>query len=163
MSTFKPGDKVYCPLYGTEIFDLEKSLLSAYDVSLFSKHRGTMAFTSDGKYFEDCGVPLLFHATVENHRQLEALYGVPFEKPKRKLKGSALCKHLLKTRTHVFCRVSDFGDDVADNNAPIRCIVACRRDVGFTFEVDDSSGETYNNAVPINPDTLEPLEMEVDE
>ena len=164
MSTFKPGDKVYCPLYGSEIFVLEKSFLSDYDVVLFSKHRGNVAFTNDGKYFEACGIPILFHATVENHKLLEALYGVPFEKPKRKLKGSALCKHLLKTRTHVFCRVSNLSDEEASaTNARIRCIVACRREVGFTFEVGDSTCATYNYAVPINPDTLEPLEMEADE
>lgn len=163
MSKFKQGDRVYCPQFGTGVYTVYPDAYCNAPLVVRTPTGSFLGIYEDGKHNEHDVLPSVFHVTPENKELLDRLYNVEFEQPKRILKGSELCKHLLKTRTHVLCRVSDFGDAVADKNAPIRCIVACRREVGFTFEVGDSTCATYNYAVPINPDTLEPLEMEVDE
>ena len=156
MSTFKPGDKVYCPLYGSEIFVLEKSFLSDYDVVLFSKHRGNVAFTNDGKYFEACGVPILFHATVENYELLCKLFpGVNWDHPEPRRKGSNLCRDLLAQGKNVLCYVSDTSDEDAVDRK--RAALIINYDDGHTCPFrDHHTGWTF--AVPIDIDTLEPIE-----
>lgn len=163
MKEFKVGDKVYCPTLGKGIIYTLDTSLGGDEFIIRTDNGSYCCVNKNGRLLNSDLLPCIFHATVENHRQLEALYGVEFEVPKRLLKGSELCRHLLKTRTHVFCRVSNLSDEEAlMDNARIRCIEASRREVGFTFEVGDVTGATYNYAVPINPDTLELLEMEVD-
>lgn len=165
MENFKEGDKVYDIIKDGYIYTLKKNYnkesRQRYPLGI---HEIDVSYTFDGKRFKSDATQSIFHATKENYELLSKLFPyVQWEKPKRILKGSELCKHLLKTQPHVFCRVSNFGDeDALIANAPIRCIVGCRREAGFTFEVGDSSGAAYNYAVPINTETLQPLEMEVD-
>ena len=57
---------------------------------------GDDILTSDGKFRDGDKQPILFHATPENHKALEILYGVEFEQPpvkptsKRISKGAGL-------------------------------------------------------------------------
>lgn len=85
------------------------------------------------------------------------------EKFKRVLKGSELCKYLLKTKSHVFCFVSDASDECA-NKKPltIRCISRYDNLYAFFIEKDsEDDNAMWFHAVPIDPETLKPLEMEV--
>lgn len=162
MSKFKPGDKVYCPCIGTDLYTLEVEPSIQGTLAISIDDTSCLYVDEDGMNSKYDVLPCVFHATEENRKKLESLYEESFAAPKRVLRGSTLCKHLLKSRSHVFCRVSNLSnEDASMDNARIRCIVACRREVGFTFEVGDSSGATYNYAVPIDTETLQPLEMEI--
>lgn len=163
MSKFKQGDRVYCPQFGTGVYTVYPDAYCNSPLVVRTPTGSFLGIDEDGKHNEHDVLPSVFHVTPENKELLDRLYNVEFEQPKRILKGSELCKHLLKAKPHVFCRVSNLSDEATlMANAPIRCIVACRSEVGFTFEVDGSSGLVFNYAVPIDTETLQPLEMEVD-
>lgn len=170
MEKFKVGDKVYYVAGETTgcIYTLSENQFGDVDNSKYPVCIKPLdaAFLADGKTsFLDVRRTLV-HATKENYELLSKLFPeVKWEKPKRVLKGSELCKHLLKTRPYVFCFVSDESDDVANSkNLTIRCISQYDTLSAFFVERDKKDDiAMWFYAVPINPETLEPLEMEVED
>lgn len=160
---FKHGDKVYCPTLGQEIYTVK--LTNVYENPLAVNGKYPVFIQEDGRQGFYAALQAVFHATPENHKLLEELYKVEFEKPKRVLKGSELCKYLLKkTKHHVFCFVSNTCDADAISYEAVRCITSYDPYKDYSFSVlDGSCGHAYDYAVPINPETLEVLEMEVDD
>lgn len=81
---FKLGDKVYYPMHSTSILRVGRNK-TGYNPNIYplgitvgSNHE---SLTNDGKIRNADKQPALFHATPENHKALEQLYGVEFEKP----------------------------------------------------------------------------------
>ena len=74
---FKVGDKVYYPKEGNKVFTIEED---EYTI-LYPLRFGANTFTRDGRRHARDITPSLFHATPENHKALEQLYGDEFEKP----------------------------------------------------------------------------------
>ncbi len=160
MATFKAGDKVYCPMFGTEVYTLKEHPNMQFSTMLKSIGGTYETFTETGTYHIGMGVPSIFHATPENRKKLEDLYGLEFEEPKRKLKGSELCKRLLKTQRYVLCFVSDCNDNTALKDRKVEAI--SRVSSGSEYFMD-LTNIAWVYAVPINPETLQPLEIEVDD
>lgn len=80
-TTFKAGDKVYCPYFNTWILTLIPNEKSPYLLALELPSK-LIDITQAGKVFDAQGmVPDIVHATPENHALLEQLYGIDFEKP----------------------------------------------------------------------------------
>ena len=79
MSKFKEGDKVYFPSESNKVLTIiHNGNDPEYPITLIGY---TFVFTVYGKYIDRDPVPVLIHATPENHALLEQLYGVEFEKP----------------------------------------------------------------------------------
>ena len=81
---FKVGDEVYYPMHSTSILRVGRNK-TGYNPNIYplgitvgSNHE---SLTNDGKIRNADKQPALFHATPENHKALEQLYGVEFEKP----------------------------------------------------------------------------------
>lgn len=81
---FKVGDKVYCPMYSTSILRVARNRTGYHSNSYplaITVGRNHDTLTNYGKIRNADKQPVLFHATPENHKALEQLYGVEFEKP----------------------------------------------------------------------------------
>lgn len=77
MSKFKAGDKVYCPLQGTKIYVVNHEVDSPDILYLTIRH---FKFNQQGIRHEFSDkIPYVFHATLDNQKHLEALYGITFE------------------------------------------------------------------------------------
>lgn len=80
MNKFKVGDKVYCPYYGTDVFEVQPNTydedLDKYPLRVCAETFTVHGKSSDRRYLQD-----IFHATPENHELLEKLHLVGFEKP----------------------------------------------------------------------------------
>lgn len=119
-SEFKVGDLVYYPLRGTRIFQLKYSNSQAYPVSIFyylddDDHYDT--FTRGGLGYVDHTAPVIFHATEENHKLLEQLYGMKFEEPPVKPTSKDIIKALLdRGDKYVPCWVSDYNQEPNEQN-----------------------------------------------
>ena len=158
-TTFKVGDKVYCPsmLDGT-----------IYTVKVNSKYpnNGCKLFVTndheDCYDFDECGSnqynnPIVYHATEENHKALQVLHSdIKFELPPKEITGSDLCRAMLDKGWHLVpCVVSDISDSDALNND--NCCLVDEWCVGY-FESD---GYRYKYAVPFDPKTGIPLTEDV--
>ena len=163
MSKFNIGDKVYCPKFGTEIYTVYKDEYFRTSLTVRTGNGSFLGIDEDGKHNKHDILPSVFHATDENKILLEKLYGVSFADRKRILKGSALCKHLLRTRTHVICKVSNTNDSHAcDEHFPrIDCIFRYCHSSGL-FIGSGGVSHAWRYAVPISAETLQPLEMEIE-
>lgn len=79
---FKVGDKVYCPNLSTSILTLVDGV-NGYPIAI-KYPNVTICFMTDGKISDKNHISSLLHATPENHKLLEQLYGVEFGKPPAK-------------------------------------------------------------------------------
>ena len=80
MKEFKAGDKVYFPLKTTKVctFIERDSKIRPFSISFLQEMESC---TKSGEFYENLGIPCIFHATQENKDLLEKLYGVEFETP----------------------------------------------------------------------------------
>ena len=95
---FKAGDKVYYPKEGNKVFTIEED---EYTI-LYPLRFGANTFTRDGRRHARDITPSLFHATPENHKALEQLYGDEFEKPPVKPTSKGIIKGMLIRADEVY-------------------------------------------------------------
>lgn len=79
--TFKAGDKVYFPNWSNKIFVLKTHEASAFPL-MVTDNKIIRTLTLKGKEQHDDYLPVIFHATKENHKKLTELYDIQFEEPK---------------------------------------------------------------------------------
>lgn len=79
---FKVGDKVYCPMYSTSVLRVARNK-TGYHSDIYplaiAVGRNHNTLNNEGKIRNADKQPVLFHATPENRKALEQLYGVEFE------------------------------------------------------------------------------------
>ena len=148
---FKVGDKVYCPMYGTSILKVFRNTsgcnLDSHPLEIVVG--GDDILTNDGKIINDV-IPSIFHATPENHKALEQLYGVEFEKPPVKPTSREIIKATLaRGDKYVLCR--------ATNCESYDCYFVLIERVFEDGGYSDSEGAIWDSAEPINPHTGEEI------
>ena len=148
---FKVGDKVYCPMYSTSILTVFRNTArySSDSHPLEIVVGGDDILTNDGKIINDV-IPSIFHATPENHKALEQLYGVEFEKPPVKPTSREIIKATLaRGDKYVLCR--------ATNCESYDCYFVLIERVFEDGGYSDSEGAIWDSAEPINPHTGEEI------
>jgi hypothetical protein len=136
---FKAGDKVYCPLKGTGIYRVMRGDEPYHPLYLADL---SYRFTVEG-VAKESGLPQFFHATQENQKMLEQLYGFVFvDAPKT---GSDLTRQMFNESSKpILCYVSDTSDyQAVQNNRPVLVIGLT---VGGGFIIH--SKDVCNYAVP---------------
>ena len=159
-SSFKVGDKVYCP-----------SMLDGiiYTVKVNSKYPSEgckLIVINDHEYcydFDECGSnqydnPIVYHATEENRQALQVLHPhIEFEQPPKPLTGSDLTKGMFERGDFaVVCKCSNISELSAIASSSL----------GLVIEYDkgrflDTTGHLWEFAVPCNPRTSLPLTEDV--
>jgi hypothetical protein len=111
MAVFKAGDQVYCLLKGRGVYRVMRGDQAYYPLRLADL---SYSFSEAG-VAKELGLPQFFHATQENQKMLEQLYGFVFvDAPKA---GSDLTRQMFnESSTPILCYVSDAGDDAAMQN-----------------------------------------------
>lgn len=113
MKNFKVGDKVYFPKVSANVF----TVCTDYDTDEYPITVDEYTFTHDGKLYVEDALPVIYHATPENHKALEQLYGVEFEKPPTKPTSKEIIKALLdRGDRYVPCWVSDINEEPDEQN-----------------------------------------------
>ncbi|WP_435931444.1 hypothetical protein ACSF86_08870 [Moraxella bovoculi] len=146
---FKAGDKVYCPLLGTKVYQTEYAKNCQKELAI-KNHRLVYFFDETGNpnmNYKD-SLPFIFHATPENHELLTKLYGVEFEAPPKPKTPKEVIQAMLDDGWVIVpCYVSDceekpdeynFGDLVTSVN-------------GEQFET--CTGMSWGYASPVDPRT----------
>ena len=144
---FEVGDKVYCPMYSTSILTVFRNMArySSDSHPLEIVVGGDDILTSDGKFRDGDKQPILFHATPENHKALEILYGDEFEKPSVKLTSREIIKAMLaRGDKNVCCWVSQ-SDEYPTRSSHLAFIGSVDNDV-FIDECD----AIWRYATPFN-------------
>ena len=148
MNKFKIGDKVYYPTESNKVFTIEED---EYTIR-YPLRLGANTFTRDGRRHARDITPSLFHATPENHKALEKLYGVEFEKPSVKPTSREIIKAMLaRGDKSVCCWVSDRSENPTRMHS-WAFITSVFNDV-FIAEF----GTTWRFATPFNPRTGETI------
>ena len=153
MREFKVGDLVYCPYYGTDVFEVQPNEWDE-DSDKYPLMIGDKTFTVHGKDFDHRPLREIFHATPENHELLEKLYGIEFEKPPAPPTSKEIILAMLaRGDKYVCCWVSDSATNPTIHNAP-----------RFIRHVESVSGIFIDNilnhwlyATPFDPRTNEPI------
>lgn len=153
MNKFKVGDKVYCPYYGTDVFEVQPNTydedLDKYPLMVCGETFTVHGKSSDRSYLQD-----IFHATYENQELLEKLHLVGFENPHAKPTGKEIVKAMLAHGDKaVLCWVSDSNKYPTSNN-PIALITSVSEMAVYVTEPD---GTMWRYATPFDPRTLEPI------
>lgn len=152
MSEFKVGDKVYCPHFSTWILTLVQSEKSEYLLAIDLPSK-LIDITKAGKIFDAQGmVSDIVHATPENHKSLEKLYGIEFEKPPTPPTSKEIIQAMLdRGCEYTPCWVSDRRKNPTAT-CPWAFIGSASND-GFT----DECGTTWRYATPFDPETVDPI------
>ncbi len=83
MNKFNVGDKVYCPVAGSGVFELQCNGGQTYPICVDAGWV-TLGFTAKGFESHSYKTPSLFHATKANHELLSKLHpDVVFEAPEK--------------------------------------------------------------------------------
>ena len=98
---FKAGDKVYCPVLGTCIFEVKE----VDDFEYHLKFTHPFAEKLSGNFEKGVYLPFAFHATNVTKSLLEQLYGVEFEAPALTF-ADMLKAHFCAEGKPVLCSVS---------------------------------------------------------
>ena len=157
-TTFKVGDKVYCPLADGQIKTLHLNEYSTiYPLTIVEGSSDEIDIFDERGRLCVKGVQVLYHATQENYEMLCKLYPhIEFEIPPKPLTGSDLCRAMLdKGWKLVPCVVSGISDSEALNNDDC-CLVD-----EWCVNYFDSDGYRYKYAVPFDPKTGIPLTEDV--
>lgn len=90
MNKFREGDKVYCPMAGTRVYTIHAGDFTLYPLRIVTAGKipdGTNCFyfTHDGTRRPSPATPVVFHATRENKKLLDKLYGVEFDAPPQEM------------------------------------------------------------------------------
>ena len=106
INEFKIGDLVYCPNYSQAIYKLYGNpdwlTDSEFPLAIKRPMYATLLFTVDGKCMLLNNMPSIFHATLENKKILDRLYGVEFEEPSKTL-YQKMEEHFNKGGSDVLC------------------------------------------------------------
>ena len=104
LNEFKVGDLVYWPSYSQAIYKLEgnNDWGSEFPLAIKQQGRTTMSFTISGRSGLLNKIPSIFHATLENKKILDRLYGVEFEEPSKTL-YQKMKEHFNKGGNDVLC------------------------------------------------------------
>ena len=105
LNKFKVGDLVYYPHYNQEIYKLEGNpdMDSEFFPLVIKRPMLTpQLFTAAGKGRVLNNIPSIFHATLENKKILDRLYGVEFEEPSKTL-YQKMEEHFNKGGSDVLC------------------------------------------------------------
>ena len=105
LNEFKVGDLVYYPSYSQAIYKLEGNPdMDSEFFPLAIKQQGhtTLLFTIAGKSGLLNKIPSIFHATLENKKILDRLYGIEFEEPSKTL-YQKMKEHFNKGSSDVLC------------------------------------------------------------
>ena len=104
LNEFKAGDLVYFPNYSQAVYKLEGNNYGGSEFPLAIKQQGrtTMVFTTSGKRGLLNKIPSIFHATLENKKILDRLYGIEFEEPSKTL-YQKMEEHFNKGGSDVLC------------------------------------------------------------
>lgn len=155
MSKFKVGDLVYYPYENQKIFKLEKINNSIYSLQIRTEDFD-YRFSDDGFVASPYSIPLIFHATPENHKALEQLYGVEFEKPPVKPTSKEIVKAMLaRGDKYVCCWVSDNTQE-PDHRCVCDLILDYDGDAA-SFPYLTNKDESWKYATPFDPRTGEPI------
>lgn len=142
---FKAGDKVYFPAVSSSVLILKES--DAGGPSCPFEVMG-YTFTVGGKHSPDNFAPALFHASEGNHKKLEALTGLQFEKPREVPTNADIIQAMFaRGDKFIMCYVSDYHE-VPDHCCSRRVIDGYDPDSYFPFTVKDEAGWKY--ATPID-------------
>lgn len=140
---FWSKDKVYCPMFGGEIFELE--INTSHTGSAYPNAISGIGFTREGQW-NTTGAVMLYHATKENYQLLCQKYPeLKFELPE--LVGSDLMHKILEDDEVWLCQVGDDGDENC-TDANIRLVTGYTEGKGF-YTVGFGS-LSFKNAVPVN-------------
>lgn len=151
MNKFKVGDKVYFPIRSHRVLTVE----GYYGDEAYPILVGGYTFTREGKYRMSDGLPAIFHATPENHKLLESLYGAEFETPSVKPSSQDIVLAMLaKGHRYVPCRVSNELKKPNEGFYALDFIVGVTSDGRFYNHL----GRSWKHAVPIDKDTGEIME-----
>ena len=102
LNEFKIGDMVYCPNYSQAIYKLEGNNDSEFPLAIKQQGRTTLLFTISGRSGFLEKIPSIFHATLENKKILDRLYGIEFEEPPKTL-YQKMEEHFNKGGSDVLC------------------------------------------------------------
>jgi len=159
MKKFKDGDKVYCPKLSNKV--LEVSIHAPWRESPYPIGLLGNSFTIDGRHHDDDNLPLIFHATEENHLALEQLYGVRFEKP-RPSSTPPSSREIIKAMLargdkNVLCWVGDTPKDATSGHL-WRFITDYNENSDYPY-VSERGGSvgSWVFAIPIDPRTERPI------
>ncbi|SIS08107.1 hypothetical protein SAMN02745664_1244 [Moraxella cuniculi DSM 21768] len=142
MREFKAGDKVYFPKKSNKVLLLEKNEI-VYKVYPFEVC--DTVFTVDGKYNTRDALPLIFHATEENHELLEKLYGVEFEAPPVKPTSIEIVQALLaRGDKYIPCWVSGSRENPNRHDSWVYIYTISKN------RFIDESGRTWQYATPFD-------------
>lgn len=159
-SSFKVGNKVYCPsmLDGVIYTVKVNSNYPNNGCKLFviNDHEDCYDFDEQGS--NQYNNPIVYHATEENHQALQVLHpDIKFELPPKEITRSDLTKEMFKRGTFaVVCKCSDTSEISAIAMSPLRLIVGYSD--GY-FE--ENNGTYWKFAVPYDPITRVPLRQDV--
>lgn len=152
MNKFKVGDKVYCPYYGTDVFEVQANEWNE-DLDKYPLSVGAKSYTVEGMVFTNSQLQSLFHATPENHELLEKLYGAEFEKPPVKPTSKEIIEAMLERGDKaVLCWVHDLDEYPSESNSVFTLV----KDIieGRYISV---TGITWKYATPFDPRTGQPI------
>ncbi len=151
MKEFKVGDKVYCPYYGTDVFEVQPNTYDE-DLDKYPLRVCAETFTVHGKSSDRNYLQGIFHATSENQELLEKLYGLEFEKPPVKPTSREIIQAMLKRGDKcVPCWVSD------DYEPPLPFNVCVLITQLVNDEFRTHAGVLWEYATPFDPKTGEPI------
>ena len=143
MCKFKVGDKVYFPSESNKVLTVHENYDD--DPDYLIKVDGFLLNT-DGRYTDRNPVPSLIHATPENHKLLEQLYGVEFENPPVKPTSREIIQAMLELGDKLVpCMAADYDSD----DWSFVLIESVWDDGGYT----DGAGTLWDCAKPIDPRT----------
>lgn len=142
MDNFKSGDLVYCPILGTQIFEVYEVNSTEYPIRVKDKATGRITsdiLTRDGRVYasHDYSQRILFRPTKKNRKLIKMLYGVEVD-PLRKQHSSHT--HRFKPGDLVYwpsqsARVLTVGTNRAEEakNFPLKIVdPASRATIGTT-------------------------------
>lgn len=153
---FKIGDLVYYPEISTKVLELTKdpcdSEFNRYPLRV-TVDNSVYNFTTDGKHSLTAELPILFHATPENHELLETLYGVEFESLSVKPTNKEIVQAMLaRGDKAVLCYVHDLDEKPSELNAPYALV----KDI-IDGRYISTAGVVWKYATPFDPRTGEPI------
>ncbi len=169
-TTFKAGDKVYCPVIGNRVY----ALVSHSDpknvrLKLQEERRAGgyleheyMCFSSCGRSYLS-GVVCLHKANKENYERLSQMYPeMEFETPKHTLKGSELAEYLLSKGRVFFAHASDCDENSAIEDGDIFIFSELRNGENSKFFSKQFGCYKYAVPVEIIDNKVVPMELEID-
>lgn len=140
IAMFRAGDVVYRPMSGTSTFTVKDNEKTHFKYPL---RVGGRTYTTDGFFTTDEKQPQLFHATPENQKALEQLYGCGFDYPPRPLTNSQIVLNILQTtKQFAVCQVSNTTQAHADADTAYLVVIEAYRPESEEFV--DSQDNTWD-------------------